>query len=174
MNKLVFIGGCKGVGKSGLAESLSTRLGYSYVHTGTICRLDRDKFEENLIELLSTSNDNLILDSHYIVNSSKAFYDFHQGLSNEALKTISKTKMDKLFVNIVANPKTIMERRCRDGDPRRCMNDLTQIMTEHNLGVSNAIMYSQIMKGKLFMFVNDGITFDEAKRQLYTEVKKYV
>lgn len=168
------MGGCKGVGKSGLAENLATRLGFSYVHTGTIRRLDKDRFEESLIELLSNTEDNLVLDSHYVVNSSKAFYEFYQGLSNEALKTISKIKMDKLFINVIANPKSIMKRRCKDGDPRRCMNDLSQVITEHSLGVSNAVMYSQILKGKLVMFVNDGITFDEAKVQLYTEVKKYV
>ena len=76
MNKLVFIGGSKGVGKSTLSKKISKELGFDYINTGDKIRSYRENFHQEFTKDLISLRKNTLIDTHYAASSRKSPYNF--------------------------------------------------------------------------------------------------
>ncbi|MFW9875616.1 MAG: ATP-binding protein [Candidatus Thorarchaeota archaeon] len=118
--KLVLIGGAKGVGKSTVLDELSKDFPFEIVNTGNIVKLVKNNsfnYEQIILHLIS-KQEGLIFDTHYAV------YDGDDGFKRNKLydllpKIDQKRNMKLILVD--STPEIILKRRKKDVSRSRRM-----------------------------------------------------
>lgn len=159
--ELIFIGGSKGIGKTTLAKAVSSELGFEYINTGERLRFYRPEFDRKFVQKLINSKGKFIIDTHYVTSSSKTPDDFSMGI-DEKYQMYLRFNSDYTgkIILIEANPKTVLERRRKEGDERRCF-ELEQIIKENNLNSTYSNIYASCIDLPHITLKNECLSMDE-------------
>jgi len=172
MNKnLVLMGGSKGVGKTSLARTVSSILGFEYINTGERFRKYRPDFDNKFVQELINAKGNFIIDTHYATSSSKTHYDFHIGIDEKCQMLLrSDSNYSGKVILINADPKIILERRKRDGEERRCL-ELEQIIKENNANSEYSRIYASCLDLPYLSLRNEDLSIRGAINKLLEIIK---
>jgi|TARA_B100001971_G_C18247140_1_gene575156 adenylate kinase len=144
MKKMIFIGGSKGVGKTTLSRRIYSEIEIEYINTGERFRKYRPDFDELFSDELSGLNEEVLIDTHYSASSSKTPYDFHLGLSKEALMKVKENPIRKEIILVTADPEIIHKRRFKDSIRGRCL-EIEQIILENKMNDQYSKVYAEIL-----------------------------
>lgn len=172
IKQLLFIGGSKGIGKTSLAKAISRRLQFEYINTGEKFRKYRPEFDNKLVEELINLEKNFVIDTHYATSSRKTPYNFHIGLNEDSQKKLrEKSLYSGKIIIIKAKPETILIRRLKDGEERRCL-ELHQIIKENEYNELYAKIYSFYLNLPYVEFNNEQLSLDKSINNLLEAIKK--
>ena len=171
------IGGAKGVGKTRLTLEASIELGLTRIETGKIVLdyvskgLPLEALTDYLSKEICSSNDNIILDTHYARYSDKEEPNkqFQRGLEPEDLKKLSKKF--NIFPCLVEVQLSELEQRRKNDTKRRVINP-SYILQENEFNRRGYGLYLTELNKEPFILIND--IYIIAKDKLVRWIKSFL
>jgi len=164
MNRAVYLGGVKGVGKTALLKSLKNRIAYTIVDPPSeMLEYVTSDARDQLDELSATDRISArsraferILSAQYF---QEIIIDGHFSLSTDYGHewAIPKNSISRLgpFILITADPARILERRIKDDDRQRDVSNLAEIRLDMEIERLYAIFVSEVTGRPLYIVENN-------------------
>jgi len=173
-DKLYFVGGVKGVGKTSLINELRRNHKIGYINTGDLVRNYRrmkkeDKQITNSVDLFIFNNliflKDSIVDTHFAGRTENG--DYVKGLDDYFLNALSLKKNIELVL-VTASVDDIYERRAKDVLRRERILDKSDIEREIHATNYFIMNYAKIINKKPYFILNNDFN------QAYNELEKII